>query len=150
MLFRSVSQSRYEGQPNYSSNRMNGRMNRSRSLNRSSSTGGKNYQGSSTRGRDSSAKRTYLNSYDSKKAPNKRFQSNNRQGFGQNYCSLCGKRDHRASHGCPYMVTDAGARVNIMPTHTLCDACPQFVKPRLNHPSMMCPYRKGGPLSQRS
>jgi len=139
-----------DGQQNYSGNKMNGRLNRSRSFNRSSSTGVRNYRSSSSRGRDSSARRTFMNSYDNKKAPNKRFQSSNRQSFGQNYCSLCGKRDHRASHGCPYMVTDAGARVNIMPTHTLCDACPQFVKPRLNHPSMMCPYRKGGPLSQRS
>jgi hypothetical protein len=64
------------------------------------------------------------------------------------YCSLCGKKDHLASDSCPYMVSDSGSRVAIMPTHSTCTLCPKFVNPRLNHPSSLCPYRRGGPLSK--
>lgn len=62
------------------------------------------------------------------------------------YCSLCGKIDHLASNGCPYMVSDSGVTLGIMPSHSLCEACPSHVNPRLNHPSAVCPYRKGGPF----
>ncbi len=65
-----------------------------------------------------------------------------------NYCSLCGKKDHRAKDGCPNMKNDAGKQVNVFPTHTTCTLCPANVLPRLNHPSMVCPFRKGGPLSE--
>ena len=64
------------------------------------------------------------------------------------YCSLCGKRNHMAAQGCPNMVNDVGAPIKIMPTLGTCSACPASVNPRLNHPSMLCPYRKGGPFSK--
>ena len=65
------------------------------------------------------------------------------------YCSLCGKRNHLASHGCPFMVDDNGKRISVLPTHSTCTDCPSHINPRLNHPTPLCPYRKGGPLSQR-
>ena len=63
------------------------------------------------------------------------------------YCSLCGRRNHLASQGCRLMVDDNGNRVNVLPTHSTCTECPPRIKPRLNHPMQLCPYRKGtGPL----
>jgi len=62
------------------------------------------------------------------------------------YCSLCGHKDHRAKDGCKFMKNDAGKQVNVLPTHTTCTLCPATVLPRLNHPSLVCPFRKGGPL----
>jgi hypothetical protein len=65
----------------------------------------------------------------------------------KNYCSLCGKRDHRAVQGCEYMVNDAGRKLDIMPCKDTCPDCPPHVQPRLSHPSFICPYRQGfGPL----
>jgi hypothetical protein len=66
----------------------------------------------------------------------------------KHYCSLCGKKDHLASDSCPYMISDSGSRVAIMPTHSTCTLCPPHVHPRLNHPSSLCPYRRGGPMSK--
>jgi len=91
---------------------------------------------------------TYMQNAQPRGISNNRRNFQSRPNMEQNYCSLCGKRDHRASQGCKYMVTDSGSKVNIMPTHTLCGACPAHVSPRLNHPSMLCPYRVGGPFSQ--
>jgi len=67
-----------------------------------------------------------------------------------NYCSLCGKKDHRATDGCPNMRNDAGRQINIFPTHTTCTLCPANINPRLNHPAMACPYRKGGPFDGKA
>ena len=67
----------------------------------------------------------------------------------KDYCSLCGKHDHRAVDECPYMVNDAGRKVPIMPCKDTCPNCPPNIKVRLNHPSFICPYRKPfGPLSR--
>ena len=60
------------------------------------------------------------------------------------YCSLCGKTDHRAVDGCPNMVADNGRRVTILPAKDTCPACPAHVQPRLGHPPAICPYRKTG------
>ena len=85
---------------------------------------------------------------------NNRYNNNNRP-FNHNknrshnnskYCSLCGKKDHIASQGCPFMIDDTGAQVEIMPTLGTCSVCPEKIFPRLNHPAMFCPFRKGGPL----
>jgi hypothetical protein len=63
------------------------------------------------------------------------------------YCSLCGRRNHLASQGCPFMVDDKGIKVNVLPTHSTCTECPPRITPRLNHPMQLCPYRKGtGPF----
>jgi hypothetical protein len=86
---------------------------------------------------------------------NKNFRGskNKNQSFRQtkhtsrDYCSLCGHKDHIASEDCPYMVSDTGAKVHMMPTHSTCALCPKNISPRLNHPSIFCPYRRGGPLS---
>jgi len=64
------------------------------------------------------------------------------------YCSLCGKKDHVSAQDCPHMVTDQGKIIKIMPTLGTCNACPARITPRLNHPSSLCPYRKGGPLER--
>ena len=71
------------------------------------------------------------------------------QGNSRNYCSLCGKRDHTAIAGCPNMKSDSGAPVSILPCKDTCNACPQYVKPRLSHPEYLCPYRKGGPWGKQ-
>ena len=82
------------------------------------------------------------------------FRSNNQsKNHGTNtgnYCSLCGKRDHLASQGCPFMVYDTGAKAGVMPTHSICAICPANVRPRLNHPAAFCPYRKAGPFAGSS
>jgi hypothetical protein len=59
---------------------------------------------------------------------------------------LCGHRDHVSSQDCPFMIDNQGKRLKIMPTLGTCNACPAKVNPRLNHPSSLCPYRKGGLL----
>jgi hypothetical protein len=81
---------------------------------------------------------------------NNRFrpgQNNGANNGVKNYCSLCGKRDHRAVQGCEFMVNDAGRKLDIMPCKDTCPDCPPHVQPRLSHPSFICPYRPGfGPL----
>ena len=62
------------------------------------------------------------------------------------YCSLCGRKNHMAAHGCPNMVDDNGKIVVVLPTHSTCTDCPQKVHPRLNHPVPLCPYRNTGPF----
>lgn len=74
---------------------------------------------------------------------NNRFGSNG----SRDYCSLCGRRDHKAVDGCRYMVTDSGRQVKVMPTKDTCTACPSHVQPPLSHPVHLCPYRAPkGPL----
>ena len=79
------------------------------------------------------------------------FRSNNQSKIHgsntDNYCSLCGKNDHLASQGCPYMMYDTGVTAGVMPTHSICAICPASVRPRLNHPAAFCPYRKAGPFA---
>jgi len=75
--------------------------------------------------------------------PHSQHRHNNNNG---GYCSLCGHRDHVSSQDCPFMIDNQGKRLKIMPTLGTCNACPAKVNPRLNHPSSLCPYRKGGPL----
>lgn len=79
---------------------------------------------------------------------NTRFGGNRFGSSGpRDYCSLCGKRDHKAVDGCRYMVTDSGRQVKIMPTKDTCTACPSHVSPPLAHPVHLCPYRApNGPL----
>ncbi len=68
----------------------------------------------------------------------------------RDYCSLCGKRDHKAVDGCPFMVNDAGKIVPIMPCKDTCQNCSSFVRTPLNHPSFICPFRKpNGPLCSK-
>jgi hypothetical protein len=84
--------------------------------------------------------------------PRRPFNNNRNRQFtntNNDYCSLCGKRDHRASDSCRFMVSDTGARVPIMPTKTTCTKCPPFVNPRLSHPENLCPYRKSGPWGKQ-
>ena len=75
--------------------------------------------------------------------------NNNRPSYNKDYCSLCGKHDHRASQGCPYMLSDSGVKVSVMPTKDTCPQCPTFVNPRLSHPVNLCPYRKTGPWGKQ-
>lgn len=85
-------------------------------------------------------KRTNAN-YTTRKFQNKGMRNSNTN----DYCSLCGKRDHRATDSCRFMVSDSGVRIPIMPTKNTCTKCPAFVNPRLSHPENLCPYRKTGP-----
>ena len=75
-----------------------------------------------------------------------KFQKRGDGNFSQmkrNYCSLCGKTDHRAAQGCPNMVDANERTVSIMPCKDTCPACPPHVSPRLSHPSYLCPYKNG-------
>ena len=76
------------------------------------------------------------------------FQETDISTFSPRYCSLCGQKDHAALQVCPNMVNDNGVQVKILPTLGTCQSCPSEVSPRLNHPTPLCPYRKGGPLEQ--
>ena len=60
------------------------------------------------------------------------------------YCSLCGDWTHKAAEGCRNMRDDQNKIVTVMPSHDTCNLCPMFVQPRLSHPPMYCPFRKGG------
>ena len=71
------------------------------------------------------------------------------QGKSRDYCSLCGKYDHKAVDGCPYMVNDSGRKIPIMPCKDVCPDCPSYIRNRLNHPSFICPFRKNGPLCNK-
>ena len=75
------------------------------------------------------------------------FNGSGRPNYSPNidYCSLCGKQDHKASGGCPNMISDGGKQINIMPTKDVCKRCPPHINPRLSHPEFICPYRKSGP-----
>ena len=74
------------------------------------------------------------------------FNNNSRpNNYNRNYCSLCGKTNHTAVQGCPYMVSDSGAKVPVLPTKDTCKDCPPHVNPRLSHPPSICPYRRNGP-----
>ena len=64
-------------------------------------------------------------------------------------CSLCGMRNHK-SNTCRNMRDDAGKILDVIPTYGLCEKCPSHVKPKLHHPSVICPFRKGGPLEGKS
>jgi hypothetical protein len=81
---------------------------------------------------------------------NKRMGGNRFGNTPRDYCSLCGKYDHKAVDGCPYMVNDAGRKVPIMPCKDVCQACPSYIRNRLNHPSYICPFRSNyGPLCNK-
>ncbi len=73
-----------------------------------------------------------------------RNQFGNRVNNNKDYCSLCGRKDHRATDTCRFMLSDEGVQVPIMPTKTTCTKCPPWVNPRLSHPENLCPYRKSG------
>ena len=99
--------------------------------------------------RSQSNGRTYFNNAGNMGNNNNRGQRNMNTKPMQ-YCSLCGKKDHLASQNCPYMVDAKGNIRKVMPTQSQCPLCPPFVKPRLNHPAVFCPYRKGGPLAKKN
>ena len=73
-----------------------------------------------------------------------RNQFGQRMQNSKEYCSLCGRKDHKATDGCRFMISDEGAQVPIMPTKTTCTKCPSWVNPRLSHPENLCPYRRSG------
>ncbi len=76
-----------------------------------------------------------------------------RGGFGnagpRRYCSLSGMTNHVASQGCRNMVTNDGCILSVDPAQNVCSACPSFVSPKLNYPSSLCPYRRGGNWENR-
>ena len=76
------------------------------------------------------------------------FRNNSYRNQATKYCSLCGKKDHLATDGCPNMVSNSGELVPVLPTYGICQVCPDEVSPRLNHPATLCPYRKGGPFDK--
>jgi len=86
--------------------------------------------------------------YQNNKRPynNNKFANNPKD---DNYCSLCGSKNHLAINGCPNMKSDSGQIVQILPSKDVCNACPAFVNPRLSHPQYLCPYRKTGPWGNK-
>ena len=73
--------------------------------------------------------------------------NNNKQGYKpQNYCSLCGFRNHLATDGCPNIQDDMGKIIPVLPCQNTCPDCPSTVHPRLNHSATYCPFRINGPL----
>jgi len=86
--------------------------------------------------------------YSNKRRPfNNKFAYNPKE--NNNYCSLCGSKNHLAINGCPNMKSDSGQIVQILPSKDVCNACPAFVNPRLSHPPYLCPYRKTGPWASK-
>lgn len=85
---------------------------------------------------------------------NGRFGKHNRSQPSQRHtntnpgCSLCGMKDHKASQGCRNMRTNDGKIYKTLPVHSTCGLCPGNKKNTLNHPPMLCPFRKGGPLEK--
>jgi hypothetical protein len=75
-----------------------------------------------------------------------RYNNPNKFGTPSRYCSLCGLTTHTAAQGCRNMRDDYDAIVDVQPTQSTCSVCPPSVQPRLNHPSVICPYRIGGVL----
>lgn len=65
-----------------------------------------------------------------------------------NQCTLCGQK-HQTTD-CTNMKDNTGKTLTIIPTYGFCSSCPQWVKPRLRHPEVVCPYRVGGPLYRKS
>jgi hypothetical protein len=65
------------------------------------------------------------------------------------YCSLCGQGTHTAAQGCRNIRDDSGKIVPLQPCQSTCSVCPSTVTPRLNHPSVLCPFRVNGPLYGR-
>lgn len=63
-------------------------------------------------------------------------------------CTLCGLK-HQTTE-CTNMKDNTGKTLTIIPTYGFCNNCPQWVKPRLRHPEVVCPYRIGGPLYRRA
>ena len=116
-----------------------------------SMSGHANSQGSSQAGQNHNSQHK-ANGQNKGGYPNNKG-SNSKKGGNRNfgapllpYCSLCGKVDHTAVGGCPYMVSDNGTPKKIFPTKDTCNACPAYVTPRLNHPAVYCPFRPMGPL----
>ena len=62
-------------------------------------------------------------------------------------CPLCGQ-GHKAEE-CKNIRDDSGKIMEMHPTHGVCSKCPLYVKPRLHHPEVVCPFRVGGPLYKK-
>ena len=75
-----------------------------------------------------------------------RNNRNNAQNNDKN-CALCGK-GHKVPD-CMNIRDDTGKKLEMHPTYGVCNKCPSFVKPRLQHPEFVCPYRPGGPLNTK-
>lgn len=63
-------------------------------------------------------------------------------------CALCGQRHHNTE--CPNMRDNTGKQLVVIPTYGVCNKCPEYVKPKLRHPEVVCPYRVGGPFHKKS
>ena len=79
-----------------------------------------------------------------------RFGNSKNRNFSKNYssantagnkgCSLCGYRNHK-SPDCRNIRDDAGNIKQIIPTMGTCNICPTYLKVRMHHPPIYCPYR---------
>jgi len=110
----------------------------------------KSKQGSNQRSRSRSNYQDNSNSQNRQTFQNKQQRNPNktRANNAITGCSLCGKNDHKASQICPNMRTDDGKIYKTLPVHMTCSLCPGNKKNTLNHPEMLCPYRKGGPFQK--
>ena len=54
------------------------------------------------------------------------------------YCSLCGKKTHRASDSCYAMRDDSGRVVNVTPSQVPCTICEKKINKKPYHPLKHC------------
>jgi hypothetical protein len=88
------------------------------------------------------------NTYNSNpRARNNRPQKGYNAGYQRQSCPLCGQ-SHKAED-CKNLRDDSGKILEMHPTHGVCSKCPSFIRPRLHHPEIVCPYRVGGPLYKK-
>ena len=106
----------------------------------------RNYENNRITGNRQAGMNSKMGKMSPKPSMNRSRPPHRNSNLGTNYCSLCGRRNHLASHGCPNMVDDNGKIINVLPTHSTCTDCPARITPRLNHPTQLCPYRKAGPF----
>ena len=86
--------------------------------------------------------------FSNSKPGNRKLPFRPRQNISTTGCTLCGLNDHTASQGCLNMRLDNGRLYKTLPVYSTCNLCPGNKKNTLNHPPMLCPFRKGGPLEK--
>jgi hypothetical protein len=78
-----------------------------------------------------------------------RFRGTNNARISYDKCKKCGQRSHEASN-CQNIRDNKGRIIRMIAPNITCSKCPNFIKPRLNHPEALCPFRNGGPLNRKN
>lgn len=126
-----------------------------RNNSRNSSNNKWNYAGSSSQRNEQTPGAAYNRGQRFNKSfggPVRSFRNNNYTGprnqDERKLCTLCGQK--HATEDCKNMKDNTGKTLTIIPTYGFCNNCPQWVKPRLRHPEVICPYRVGGPFYRKN